>query len=116
MGKYHHEIYLIAASQDSEEAEETTSGGVLTSALRRTIRELSIRHGEDEFSIQSVYNGCKKRAEKLTKEQHLNLQFYGTNPKHVAWPLCFGWKEYLSGGAGGNINAYEDTDCEEVLD
>mmetsp|Transcript_43677 Transcript_43677/g.135915 ORF Transcript_43677/g.135915 Transcript_43677/m.135915 type:complete len:291 (-) Transcript_43677:24-896(-) len=103
---YSHEIYQISASKDDEEAVDTGKGGVLTSALRRTVKELSIKYGDEEFSIESVFNGCKGRASKLTDTQELMLQFHGTNPKYVAWPLCFPWWEYLH-GAKGEISDYE---------
>jgi len=106
---YHHEIYQISASKDDEEAVDTGAGGVLTTALRRTIRELSLKHGEDEFNIEDVFSGCKKRADKLAEgSQELILQFSGVHPKYVAWPLCFPWWEYMH-GASGDISDYEES-------
>jgi len=107
--RYEHEIYQLSASQDDEEAVDTGRGGVLTAALRRTIRELSVKHGEEEFSIQSVFDGCKRRADKLSDLQELSFQFSGTHPAYVAWPLCFPWWEYMH-GAKGNISDYEDSE------
>lgn len=91
---YRHEIYQLSASKDDEEAVDTGKGGVLTASLRRTIRWLSVEHGEEEFSIQAVFDRCKKRAGKLSDLQELMLQFHGTHPRYVAWPLCFPWWVY----------------------
>jgi len=109
---YSHEIYQISASKDDEEAVDTGKGGVLTASLRRTIRELSIKHGDEEFSIESVFNGCKKRADKLSDLQELILQFHGTHPRYVAWPLCFPWWEYLH-GAKQELSDYEDQEQQQ---
>eukprot|EP00928_Gymnodinium_smaydae_P036990 TRINITY_DN2574_c0_g5_i1.p1 TRINITY_DN2574_c0_g5~~TRINITY_DN2574_c0_g5_i1.p1 ORF type:complete len:306 (-),score=61.83 TRINITY_DN2574_c0_g5_i1:268-1185(-) len=92
---YRHEIYQISASQDEEEAEDIGSGGVLTTALRRAVRRLSLRHGQQEFSILDVFTRCKKYARRLTNAQELSFQFSGTDPSLVAWPLCFPPWEYL---------------------
>merc|ERR1712048_1393344 len=109
---YHHDIYQIAASQDNEEAEDTGRGGLLTATLRRTIRELSVKHGENEFSMQNVFDGCKRRAENMTDQQELSFRFSGPDPNSVAWPLCFPWWEYLH-GTNGSIDDYEDPDVDE---
>mmetsp|Transcript_56708 Transcript_56708/g.122064 ORF Transcript_56708/g.122064 Transcript_56708/m.122064 type:complete len:290 (-) Transcript_56708:40-909(-) len=104
---FRHEIYQISASQDNEEAEDTGRGGVLTASLRRTIRSLSVKHGEEAFSIQDVVDGCRLRSKRMTKLQELSFQFSGAPPEQVAWPLCFPWWEYLK-GASGNLERYED--------
>ena len=48
-----------------------------------------------EFSILDTFKRCKTFAKQLTKEQHLTLQYNGTNPSLVAWPLGFPWWEYF---------------------
>mmetsp|Transcript_83415 Transcript_83415/g.236419 ORF Transcript_83415/g.236419 Transcript_83415/m.236419 type:complete len:240 (-) Transcript_83415:144-863(-) len=108
---YSHEIYQISATQDNEEAVDTGSGGVLTTALRRAIRELSIKHGDQEFSIQRVFDGCKRRADKMSDTQELSLQFSGPHPSDAAWPLCFPWWEYLH-GAKDNISDFEEHEAQ----
>uniref|UniRef100_A0A7S4V879 Peptidase C14 caspase domain-containing protein n=1 Tax=Alexandrium monilatum TaxID=311494 RepID=A0A7S4V879_9DINO len=110
---YQHEIYQISASKDNEEAVDTGNGGVLTASLRRTIRDLSKR-GEAEFSIQEVFDGCKKRAAGLSDLQELTLQFHGTHPKYVAWPLGFPWWQFLQ-GAKGDISDYEELEGQRRL-
>lgn len=93
--KYTHDIYQISASQDNEEAEDI-GGGVLTIALRRAVRKLSLKYKENrEFSIQEVFDLSKKYAQGLTKEQELSFQWQGPHPSKVAWPLGYSWKEYV---------------------
>lgn len=90
---YRHEIYQVSASQDDEEAEDTGRGGVLTWALKRTLIKLGFRHVRKEFSLQRVFDGCKKRVGRITNEQQVSVQYSGTPPDQVAWPLCFPiWK------------------------
>merc|ERR1712228_537518 len=71
------------------------TGGVLTTALRRAVRELSVKKMGDEFSIWSVFKRAKKYAGHMTKEQDLVFQFNGTEPKQMAWPMSFAFTEYL---------------------
>jgi len=92
---YTHEIYSISAAQDHEEAEDTGEGGALSTALRRAVRKLSARHGRNPFSIQQVFDQSTIYAERLTDEQELNLQYSGTDPDQMAWPMSFGWWRYL---------------------
>jgi len=93
--RYTHDIYQISASQDDEEAEDI-GGGVLTVALRRAVRQLSLKYKEGrEFSIQEVFDLSKKYAQNLTKEQELSLQWRGPHPSLVAWPLGYPWTEYM---------------------
>jgi len=92
---YTHEIYQISASQDEEEAEDIGNGGVLTTALRRAVRTLSIEHGKQEFCMEEVFQLCRKYAEKLTDEQTLSFQWSGTPPQNMAWPLSLPWWEYV---------------------
>ena len=42
-----------------------------------------------------TFKRCKTFAKQLTKEQHLTLQYNGTHPSLVAWPLGFPWWEYF---------------------
>merc|ERR1712079_594724 len=106
---YRHEIYQISAAQDDEEAEETEpggpevltrlmgsfgKGGVLSTAIRRSVRELSMKYGANEFGIQDVFKKSKRYARRMTDEQELSFQFSGTNPDMVAWPMSFPWWEY----------------------
>eukprot|EP00931_Biecheleriopsis_adriatica_P116820 TRINITY_DN9240_c0_g1_i1.p1 TRINITY_DN9240_c0_g1~~TRINITY_DN9240_c0_g1_i1.p1 ORF type:complete len:426 (-),score=90.34 TRINITY_DN9240_c0_g1_i1:73-1350(-) len=93
--QYTHEIYSISASLDSEEAEDTGGGGVLSTALRRSVRQLSVQYGKREFSIQSVFDACSFYARRLTREQHLQLQWSGPAPSTMAWPLSYPWWLYL---------------------
>nr|QZB49251.1 metacaspase [Prorocentrum minimum]QZB49252.1 metacaspase [Prorocentrum minimum] len=104
---YDHEIYSISAAQDDQEAEDTGRGGLLTYALRRTIFSLSMSYQENPFSIQTVWERTKKKADSMTQMQELNFQFSGTDPHHVAWPMCFDWKKYLH-MAKDNMDEYED--------
>jgi len=92
---YSHDIYSISAAKDDEEAEDVGAGGVLSCAMRRAVRTLSLEHGNQEFSILDTFKRCKTFAKQLTKEQHLTLQYNGTNPSLVAWPLGFPWWEYF---------------------
>jgi len=92
---YKHDIYSISASQDNEEAEDMGEGGVLSTALRRAVRTLSVEYGNQEFSILDVFQRCKRFAVRLTGEQNINLQYSGPKPSTVAWPLCFPWWTYL---------------------
>eukprot|EP00439_Symbiodinium_sp_Y106_P038845 s1587_g4.t1 len=92
---YKHDIYSISASQDNEEAEDMGEGGVLSTALRRAVRTLSVEYGNQEFSILDVFQRCKRFAARLTGEQNINLQYSGPKPSTVAWPLCFPWWTYL---------------------
>ena len=48
-----------------------------------------------EFSILDTFKRCKTFAKRLTREQHLTLQYHGTHPSLVAWPLGFPWWEYI---------------------
>lgn len=70
-------------------------GGVLSTALRRAVRTLSVEYGSQEFSIMDVFQRCKRFAVRLTGEQNINLQYSGPKPSVVAWPLCFPWWTYL---------------------
>lgn len=70
-------------------------GGVLSCAMRRAVRTLSLEHGNQEFSILDTFKRCKTFAKRLTREQHLTLQYHGTHPSLVAWPLGFPWWEYI---------------------
>lgn len=106
---YKHEIYQISAAQDDQEAEDTGSGGLLTNSLRMTIRDLSMKYRDKEFSIQKVFDGTNRRAEAATQAQNLSLQFSGTDPAVVAWPLCFPWWEYMSMGTK-NLEQFEAED------
>ncbi|CAJ1332490.1 unnamed protein product [Effrenium voratum] len=92
---YTHDIYSISAALDHEEAEDVGEGGVLSCALRRAVRTLSVEHGRKEFSIQAVFKRCKAFAKRLTKEQHVTLQYHGTDPSLVAWPLGYPWWIYI---------------------
>merc|ERR1711957_985025 len=86
-------IYQISASLDHQEAEDTGKGGVLTWALKRTLLKQAVRCGRQEFSMQRVFEGCKKRVKRITDEQEVSVQFSGMPPDRVAWPLCFPiWK------------------------
>lgn len=90
---YRHDIYQISASLDHQEAEDTGKGGVLTWALKRTLLKQAVRCGRQEFSMQRVFEGCKKRVKRITDEQEVSVQFSGMPPDRVAWPLCFPiWK------------------------
>lgn len=91
--RYTHDIYQFSASQDNEEAEDV-GGGVLSNAMRRAVRQLSLQYSAREFSIQEVYDLTKKKASALTKDQELSFQWSGTDPSRVAWPLGYGWTEY----------------------
>lgn len=92
---YSHDIYSISAAKDDEEAEDVGEGGVLSCAMRRAVRTLSLEHGNQEFSILDTFKRCKTFAKRLTREQHLTLQYHGTHPSLVAWPLGFPWWEYI---------------------
>jgi len=92
---YSHDIYSISASQDEEEAEDIGEGGVLSTALRRAVRTLSVEYGKQEFSIMHVFERSKMFAKRLTGEQHINLQYSGPHPSSIAWPLAFPWWIYL---------------------
>mmetsp|Transcript_8977 Transcript_8977/g.23405 ORF Transcript_8977/g.23405 Transcript_8977/m.23405 type:complete len:307 (-) Transcript_8977:97-1017(-) len=111
---YRHEIYQISASLDDQEAEDVGNGGVLTIALRRAVRSLSLQRGSNEFSIQSVFDKCKKRAERLTREQDFSFQWQGTDPSLMAWPMCYSWLEYLTKPHfRTNIHGYEEDDSSD---
>merc|ERR1711966_263180 len=92
---YDHEIYQISACQDDQEAEDTGRGGLLTAVLRKSMLQLSLEYQDNPFSIQTVWEHCKDRAEAITQLQQLEFQFSGTDPGRVAWPMCFPWTEYL---------------------
>jgi len=94
--QYHHEIYQISAAQDDQEAADTGKGGVLSTSLRRSVRELSMLHGSSEFSIADVYEKSQTHARKMSKIQDLNMQFQGADPAFTAWPLCFPWYENVN--------------------
>ena len=42
-----------------------------------------------------TFKRCKTFAKRLTREQHLTLQYHGAHPSLVAWPLGFPWWEYI---------------------
>ncbi|CAE8710560.1 unnamed protein product, partial [Polarella glacialis] len=112
---YRHEIYQISASQDNEEAEDIGIGGVLSTALRRAVRKLSIKYGSQEFSIQDVFDSCKKYARRMTDAQELSFQFSGGDPGKTAWPLAFPWWHYLQKPSlmvKLNIHDYEEDGVE----
>jgi len=92
---YTHEIYSISAAQDHQTAEDTGAGGALSTSLRRAVRKLSTRLGGNSFSIQQVFDQTKHYAHAITHEQEINLQYSGTDPEHMAWPMSFGWWKYL---------------------
>jgi len=90
---YRHDIYQVSASQDDEEAEDTGKGGVLTWALKWSLIKLGFRYGTKEFSMHKVFKGCKKKVGLVTTEQQVSIQYSGTPPEMIAWPLCFPiWK------------------------
>lgn len=93
--RFRHEIYQISAAQDHQESEDTGKGGALSIALRRATRMLACAHGNEEYSIQALYDLTLVEARKITKEQELSFQFSGTSPTQVAWPLCHSWTQYL---------------------
>jgi len=94
--KYRHEIYQISAADDMQEAEDSGSGGLLTNALRRAVRKHTFRSGNGEFSIQEVFDAVQKDAEGRTNEQDVQLQWSGTHPSKMAWPLSYHWSQYVT--------------------
>ena len=52
---YTHDIYSISAALDHEEAEDVGEGGVLSCALRRAVRTLSVEHGRTWVLGHRVY-------------------------------------------------------------
>jgi len=87
---YRHDIYQISASSDSEEAEDTGKGGALTWALKKTLIKNGMKYGTKPFSLQKVAEGCQKRVRSSTGSmQTVCVQYNGTPPERVAWPLCF---------------------------
>ena len=46
--RYSHDIYSSSAAKDDEEAEDVGEGGVLSCAMRRAVRTLSLEHGNQE--------------------------------------------------------------------
>ena len=97
----------MVVPQDDQEAEDTGRGGLLTYALRMTIFALSMSYRGSPFSIQTVWERCKKKADSMTQMQELNFQFSGADPHQVAWPMYFDWKKYLH-MAKDNMDDYED--------
>jgi len=90
---YRHDIYQVSASLDDQEAEDTGKGGVLTWALKLSLIRLGFRYYTQEFSMMKVFKHCKKHVGLLTAEQDVSVQYHGTPPESVAWPLCFPiWK------------------------
>lgn len=104
--EYHHEIYQISAAQDSQEAVDTGWGGVLTAALTKTIWQLTLLYGSKPYSIAQVFEGCLKRAARMTQLQELSLQFSGGDPAKAAWPLTLPRAALLRLGSRG-IHEYE---------
>merc|ERR1712070_1249185 len=46
-----HKILSMAACKDSEESADTGKGGILTIAIEKAMRQLSLKRGSDEYSI-----------------------------------------------------------------
>eukprot|EP00929_Paragymnodinium_shiwhaense_P119665 TRINITY_DN91550_c0_g1_i1.p1 TRINITY_DN91550_c0_g1~~TRINITY_DN91550_c0_g1_i1.p1 ORF type:complete len:288 (-),score=58.62 TRINITY_DN91550_c0_g1_i1:84-947(-) len=108
---YKHEIYQLSAAQDDEEADDI-GGGVLTISLRRTVKRLSLR-GKDEFTMWEVMEKTKDIAATLSKTQEIELQWHGTHPQNVAWPLSYPWWEYVRNPLfNADIYAYEKGDSD----
>lgn len=115
---YRHEIYQISASQDMQEAEDIGKGGVLSTALRRAVRQLSVGYGNQEFSLAILFKVCRQYALQLAneKDQKLSFQFCGTHPTKVAWPLAYPWWEYLQTHASTMRILHSDEEDEESLE
>jgi hypothetical protein len=94
--KYRHEIYQISATQDSEEASDTGHGGAFTICMRQATKELSMKYGDEEYSIEEMFELCDELCSSKTDTQHLSFQWSGTDPSLVAWPLSYPWWRYLS--------------------
>lgn len=60
---YSHDIYSISAAKDDEEAEDVGEGGVLSCAMRRAVRTLSLEHGNQEKG--KTWSGKPKRPDLL---------------------------------------------------
>ena len=56
---YSHDIYSISAAKDDEEAEDVGAGGVLSCAMRRAVRTLSLEHGN-----QAGNGGLQQKSQK----------------------------------------------------
>ena len=63
--------------------------------VAQAVCAMSKRGWLQEFSILDTFKRCKTFAKRLTREQHLTLQYHGTHPSLVAWPLGFPWWEYI---------------------
>mmetsp|Transcript_93567 Transcript_93567/g.244017 ORF Transcript_93567/g.244017 Transcript_93567/m.244017 type:complete len:294 (-) Transcript_93567:87-968(-) len=112
--KYTHEIYQFSASQDNEEAEDI-GGGVLSIAMKRAVRQLSLKYPHREFSIQEAFDLSKKNAQKVTCEQELSFQWSGTDPRNVAWPLGYAWTEYAKDIPRRRVDIFDLEHTEDVL-
>lgn len=112
--RYTHEIYQISASQDNEEAEDI-GGGVLTKAMKKAVRKLSLQYPYRDFTIQDVFNLSKKYANRLTKEQELSFQWSGTDPDLVTWPLGCGWTEYAKDPLRQKVDIFDFEVAEDIM-
>jgi len=81
-------IISISACQDSQESLDMGVGGVLTIAIEMATRDLAIKKGNKEYSIQTLFQKLDTYVDKFTdKEQKMNMQHKNCDPKNVPWPL-----------------------------
>jgi len=86
-----HRICSISACQDSQVSVDTGAGGYLTLAMEKAIADLAIKFGEQEYSVQTLYNRMVKQGKRLSARQNMNLMHANFDPQLTAWPLPRPW-------------------------
>eukprot|EP00928_Gymnodinium_smaydae_P063591 TRINITY_DN47122_c0_g1_i1.p1 TRINITY_DN47122_c0_g1~~TRINITY_DN47122_c0_g1_i1.p1 ORF type:complete len:285 (-),score=66.20 TRINITY_DN47122_c0_g1_i1:104-958(-) len=99
-----HRICSISACQDHEESTDTGSGGLLTIAIEKTLAELSVSRGEQEYSIKSLYDRVVKYAAGISREQGLELSYANMDPEETPWPLPRPWWRHFERGLPSQLN------------
>lgn len=86
-----HRILSICAAQDNEESRDTGKGGVLTIAIEAVIKELSFERGQNEYSIQTVFDKMDTKVQKMSDIQRIEMMHANADPELTPWPLARPW-------------------------
>lgn len=86
-----HRIVSISACQDNEESTDTGRGGILTIAMDKAMSDLALSRGDQEYSIDEVYQRAVRYAGSISNDQELNIQHANMDPTNSAWPLPHPW-------------------------
>eukprot|EP00927_Polykrikos_kofoidii_P060767 TRINITY_DN55687_c0_g1_i1.p1 TRINITY_DN55687_c0_g1~~TRINITY_DN55687_c0_g1_i1.p1 ORF type:complete len:278 (-),score=50.78 TRINITY_DN55687_c0_g1_i1:3-836(-) len=86
-----HRICSFSACQDHETSTDTGRGGLLTIAIQKAINELAVMRGDQEYSLQSVFDKLQYHAVRISNDQKVELMHANMDPELTPWPLPRPW-------------------------